>query len=181
MKSPLRDPGGQCWTSTVGSTESVSLRLFRDNDIDGKLLHELTGDDLKDIGVAPFGHRKKLLEAIASLGAAPEAVSTPRASPADAAERRHLTVMFVDLVGSTTLSTQLDPEDMCEVIRAYQNAVAGKITRFEGTLRSSRATACSAYFGWPMAREEDAERAVRADWRSHTRSPGWALPPQRRC
>jgi len=108
--------------------------LFRANDIDGKLLHRLTGDDLKDIGVASLGHRKKLLEAIATLDTAPEVLSPPpvAATPAPGAERRHLTVMFVDLFGSTALSTQLDPEDMREVIRAYQNAVAGEITRFEG-------------------------------------------------
>src|SRR5690349_2457530 len=111
-------------------------QAFLDNDVDQTLLPQLTSDDLKDLGVASLGHRKKLLEAIAGLNGAPPAtaVATPSAKPAAAssAERRHLTVMFIDLVGSTALSAQMDPEDMGEVIRLYQNTVAGEISRYEG-------------------------------------------------
>ena len=79
-----------------------------------------------------------------------------------AAERRQLTVMFVDLVGSTALSPQLDPEEMGEVLRAYQNAVAGEIARFEGHVAKFMGDGVLAYFGWPRAHEDEAERAVRA-------------------
>src|ERR1700736_6221326 len=98
-------------------------RAFRDNDVDGEVLPELTSDDLISIGVTSVGHRRKLLAAIASLGAAPPAatvMAAPRDAPAPAdAERRQLTVMFCDLVGSTELSARLDPEDLREVIAAY--------------------------------------------------------------
>jgi class 3 adenylate cyclase len=150
------------WLRGIGLAQYGEL--FRANDIDGTLLHQLTGDDLKEIGVASLGHRKKLLEAIANLDAASEVLSPPpvAAAPAPEAERRHLTVMFVDLVGSTALSTQLDPEDMREVIRAYQNTVAGEITRFDGHVAKFMGDGVLAYFGWPSAHEDDAERAVRA-------------------
>src|SRR5450631_2071817 len=97
--------------------------MFRANDIDIELLGRLTNDDLKDIGVVSLGHRKKLLEAIAALAAAPEAFSrTPVPAPntQDTAERRQVTVMFSDLVGSTALSARMDPEDLREIISAYQ-------------------------------------------------------------
>jgi class 3 adenylate cyclase/predicted ATPase len=151
----------ESWLRGIGLTQY--RELFRANDIDGKLLHALTGDDLKEIGISSFGHRKKLLDAIAVLNPPPEVVSPPVASaPASGAERRHLTVMFVDLVGSTGLSTKLDPEDMREVILAYQNAVAGEITRFEGHVAKFMGDGVLAYFGWPRAHEDDSERAVRA-------------------
>jgi len=143
-------------------------QAFDNNDVDGEMLRQLTGDDLKDIGVASLGHRRKLLEAIAGLNSAPSSVTVspaPRpASPArqSTAERRQLTVMFIDLVGSTELSAQLDPEDMREVIRLYQNTVAGEITRFEGHVAKFMGDGVLAYFGWPRAHEDEAERAVRA-------------------
>src|SRR5690348_9066991 len=101
---------------------------FRDNDVDGEVLPSLTADDLISIGVTSVGHRRKLLDAIAALGAEVSRATTTAASrdalaPADA-ERRQLTVMFCDLVGSTALSSQLDPEDLREVIAAYHRAVA---------------------------------------------------------
>ena len=150
------------WLRGIGLAQYAEL--FRANDIDGGLLGRLTGDDLKEIGVASLGHRKKLLEAIAALGAVAEAPSpTPvAATPTPAAERRQLTVMFVDLVGSTALSARLDPEEMREVIRAYQNTVAGEITRFEGHIAKFMGDGVLAYFGWPRAHEDEAERAVRA-------------------
>ena len=138
---------------------------FRENEIDAEVLLELTDTDLEKIGV-PLGHRKRLLKAIASLRATETAAKA--ASPAattsltGAAERRQLTVMFSDLVGSTTLSARLDPEDMREVIRAYQDACSGAVARYDGFVAKFMGDGVLAYFGFPRAHEEDAERAVRA-------------------
>lgn len=150
------------WLRGIGLAQYTEL--FRANDIDGELLGRLTNDDLKEIGVASLGHRKHLLEAIAALGAVAEAPSpTPvAATPAPAAERRQLTVMFVDLVGSTALSGRLDPEEMRDVLRAYQNTVAGEISRLEGFTAKLMGDGVLAYFGWPRTHEDEAERAVRA-------------------
>ena len=143
---------------------------FRDNAIDGAVLPRLTPDDLKDIGVTQVGHRRKLLDAIAALGE-PAPAATPSAvdpiSPAVTAapsggERRPLTVMFCDLVGSTALSSRLDPEDLREVIRTYQACVATTIRQFDGFIARYVGDGVLIYFGWPEARETDAERAVRA-------------------
>ena len=143
---------------------------FRENEIAADILPKLTADDLKDIGVNIVGHRRKLLEAIAALAnpalPSPAGRSVPTEVLAKArsaeAERRQLTVMFVDLVGSTALSAALDPEEMGAVIRAYQNAVAGETLRFEGHIAKFMGDGVLAYFGWPQAHEDDAERAVRA-------------------
>src|SRR5580693_7733946 len=139
--------------------------MFRANDIDGEMLGRLTNDDLKDIGVASFGHRKKLLEAIAELaGAVPvspqPALIEPKAQ--DGAERRQVTVMFSDLVGSTALSARMDPEDLREVISAYQKSVAETVQRFGGFVAKYMGDGVLIYFGYPQAHEDDAERAVRA-------------------
>ena len=130
---------------------------------------KLTADDLKDIGVTIVGHRRKLLEVIAALAkpalaqrAEPSAPVSPSVARPSAAERRQLTVMFVDLVGSTALSAALDPEEMGAAIRVYQNAVAGETLRFEGHIAKFMGDGVLAYFGWPQAHEDDAERAVRA-------------------
>ena len=147
------------WLRGMGLAHYVDL--FRANDINGQLLVRLTGDDLKEIGIASLGHRKMLMEAIAALSAEPEAPAPSPLSATRAAERRRLTVMFVDLVGSTALSARLDPEEMREVIQAYQNAVAGEITRFEGNVAKFMGDGVLAYFGWPRAHEDEAERAVR--------------------
>jgi class 3 adenylate cyclase len=135
---------------------------FRDNDIDAEMLPKLTAEDLKDLGVSSVGHRKKLLEALAALSAAPADPSPAVATDVKEAERRQLTVMFVDLVGSTALSQRLDPEDMREVIRKFQNAVAGEITRFEGHIAEFMGDGVLAHFGWPRSHEDEPERAVRA-------------------
>ena len=145
-------------------------KAFRENEIAGEILPKLTADDLKDIGVTIVGHRRKLLEAIAALAkpasaqhAGPSApAEAPRTARAIEAERRQLTVMFVDLVGSTALSAALDPEEMGAVIRIYQNAAAGETRRFEGHIAKFMGDGVLAYFGWPQAHEDDAERAVRA-------------------
>jgi class 3 adenylate cyclase/predicted ATPase len=142
---------------------------FRDNEIDAALLPNLTAEDLKDLGVTLVGHRRRLLDAIAVLNAgqdaappaASKAVAAPPVAPSEA-ERRQLTVMFVDLVGSTALSRELDPEALRDVIRLYQNAVAGEVTRFEGHVAKYMGDGVLAYFGWPKAQEDAAERSVRA-------------------
>jgi class 3 adenylate cyclase len=112
------------WLQSLGLERYVPA--FRDNDIAWDALPRLTAQDLKDLGVVLGGHRRKLLDAIAALGAvAPDAAAVSRDAPAPAdAERRQLTVMFCDLVGSTPLSTRFDPEDLREVIGAYHRAVA---------------------------------------------------------
>jgi class 3 adenylate cyclase len=151
------------WLRRIGLAQYAEM--FRANDIDIELLGRLTNDDLKDIGVASLGHRKKLLEAIVELaGAAPvlpqPALIEPK-SP-DTAERRHVTVLFSDLVGSTALSARMDPEDLREVIAAYQKAVAMAVQRFGGFVAKYMGDGVLVYFGYPQAHEDDAERAVRA-------------------
>ena len=131
-------------------------KAFRENEIAAEILPRLTADDLKDIGVTIVGHRRKLLEAIAALpkpALGQQAVSSAAGAPSlarpSAAERRQLTVMFVDLVGSTALSAALDPEEMGAAIRLYQNAVAGETLRFEGHIAKFMGDGVLAYFGWP--------------------------------
>ena len=147
-------------------------QAFRDNDIGADILPELTAEDLIGLGVTSIGHRRKLLRAIAALrgdGLAPgtaverQPAALLSAEPARAgAERRQLTLVFVDLVGSTALSARLDPEDMSKLLRAYQNAVTGGFARFEGHVAKLMGDGVLAYFGWPRAHEDEAERAVRA-------------------
>jgi len=146
-------------------------QAFRDNDIDADVLPTLTADDLREIGVASLGHRKRLLAACATLAPPSACPQPPAAAPAPTppptptapqAERRQLTVMFVDLVGSTALSARLDPEEMREVLRAYQNTVTGEIARIDGHVAKLMGDGVLAYFGWPRAHEDDADRAVRA-------------------
>ena len=111
---------------------------FRDNEIDGTVLPSLTAEDLKDLGVGIVGHRRKLLDAIAALGAdvsgkppPPDVVPVTDRNAKDAAERRQVTVMFSDLVGSTALAARMDPEDLREIISAYQKCVAETVQRYE--------------------------------------------------
>ena len=145
---------------------------FRENDIDETVLPGLTHETLKDLGVTSVGHRLKLLEAIAALrndksGKAPlvDAVTTsgaPSAYREDRAERRQVTVVFSDLVGSTALSARMDPEDLREVISAYQKCVAETVQRSGGFVAKFMGDGVLVYFGYPQAHEDDAERAVRA-------------------
>src|SRR5262245_20363740 len=143
------------------------FETFVSDDVDLDVLHDLDDSDMARLGL-PLEHRKKLLRAIAGLKAVPaetDKTAPETAQPAafpSVAERRQLTVMFIDLVGSTALSGRLDPEEMGEVIRAYQNAVAGEITRFEGHVAKFMGDGVLAYFGWPKVHEDEAERAVRA-------------------
>jgi class 3 adenylate cyclase/predicted ATPase len=138
---------------------------FRDNEIEWDALPKLTAEDLTDLGVVLGGHRRKLLAAIAALGAATPAVpATPASRDAPAtpdAERRQLTVMFCDLVGSTSLAARLDPEDLREVIAAYHRSVAVIVAQFEGFIAKYMGDGILIYFGYPRAHEDDAERAVR--------------------
>src|SRR6202140_1098108 len=137
---------------------------FRENEIESDVLSELTESDLEKLGL-PLGPRKRILKAIANPGGADKPSGTPglaRPSTEDAAERRQLTVMFCDLAGSTALSARLDPEDMRQVIRAYQDACSGVIARYDGFIAKFMGDGILAYFGFPRAHEDDAERAVRA-------------------
>jgi len=141
--------------------------IFRANDIDGELLGRLTNDDLKDIGVASLGHRKKLLEAIAALAAAPDAAPATRVAAAepktpDGAERRHLAVLFCDLVGSTSISAALDAEDWRDLVGGYLDAASEAVAQMGGHVAKKLGDGLMALFGHPIAQENDAERAVRA-------------------
>ena len=133
---------------------------FRDNDIDGEVLRRLTGEDLRELGVTSIGHRRRLLDAIAALADEPPAALDTQARAG--AERRQLTVMFCDLVGSPELSAHLDPEDLREVIVAYHRTVAEGVAGFNGFVAKYMGDGVLVYFGYPQAHEDDAERAVRA-------------------
>lgn len=136
---------------------------FRENAIDYAVLLNLTVEDLKDLGVSLVGHRRKLLDAIAKLRTAPsDVLSTTDESLSDSAERRQVTVMFSDLVGSTALSARMDPEDLREVISSYQKCVTETVHRFGGFVAKFMGDGVLVYFGYPQAHEDDAERAVRA-------------------
>src|ERR1700741_2387352 len=158
------------WLRSLGLEEYEAA--FRNNKIDERVLPNLTQEDLKEIGVGPVGHRRVLLDAIAALridGSAktPSVDQAPSAArptvfTEDRAERRQVTVMFSDLVGSTALSARMDPEDLREVISAYQNCVAETVQRFGGFVAKYMGDGVLIYFGYPQAHEDDAERAVRA-------------------
>src|SRR5215472_14720672 len=158
--SAAMDVGG--WLRGLGLGQYEAL--FRANEIDADILPELTEIDLEKLGV-PLWHRKRLLRAISGWGAA-ETSAAPAAStgtkPQDAAERRQLTVMFCDLVGSTALSVRFDPEELREELRAYQNAVSRVVARYDGFVAKFMGDGVLVYFGYPRAHEDDAERAVRA-------------------
>jgi class 3 adenylate cyclase/tetratricopeptide (TPR) repeat protein len=132
------------------------------NDVDLEILSELTDADLKELGLS-FGQRRRLMKALRQTPSQ-EKQTDPKSqasSLSNRAERRQLTIMFVDLVDSTAMSTRLDPEEMGEVIRLYQNTVAGEIARFDGHLAKFMGDGILAYFGWPTAHEDEAERAIR--------------------
>jgi class 3 adenylate cyclase len=137
---------------------------FDENAINWDVLSELTTDDLKEIGVAAVGDRRRLLAAISALGegALSAAPAPERSSVPAEAERRQLTVMFCDLVGSTALSVRFDPEELREEIRAYENACSTVVARYDGFVAKYMGDGVLAYFGYPRAHEDDAERAVRA-------------------
>jgi class 3 adenylate cyclase/tRNA A37 threonylcarbamoyladenosine biosynthesis protein TsaE len=156
------------WLEKLGLGQYA--QRFGENDIDLPILSDLTDQDLKELGVSSLGHRRQLLRAIAELdgasrAAAPVPAPPPAAAPraeGGAAERRHVTVMFADLVGSTALSVRMDPEDLREVISSYQKCIAETVRRFDGFVAKYMGDGVLVYFGYPHAHEDDAERAVRA-------------------
>jgi class 3 adenylate cyclase len=150
------------WLEKLGMSEYAER--FAENGIDVSVLRYLTDQDLEKIGVL-LGHRRKMLAAIAELVGAVQAPRRPaltESKPQDTAERRQVTVMFSDLVGSTALSARLDPEDLREVIAAYQKCVAETVQRSGGFVAKYMGDGVLVYFGYPQAHEDDAERAVRA-------------------
>src|SRR5262249_27841753 len=149
------------WLASIGLRGYA--QRFIDNAVEFSVLRDLTEQDLKDLGVL-LGHRRKILRAIAQLDGgtpAPNALASEPMTRADA-ERRHLTVMICDLVGSTALSARLDPEDMNAVIDAYHAACARIMLSYDGFIGDFRGDGILAYFGYPRAHEDDAERTVRA-------------------
>src|SRR5262245_35526081 len=158
------------WLNGLGIGKYVET--FRANDIDIRAARHLTEGDLRELGVS-LGHRKVLLAAIAELGEAAPSLNDASASsqdvtpagstdPDEQAERRILSVLFCDLVGSTGLAQRLDPEDMRKLLRSYQDRVAGAVTRYGGHVAQYLGDGVMAFFGWPTAFEDQAERAVRA-------------------
>ena len=151
------------WLENLGMSEYAER--FAENAIDVAALRHLTDQDLKEVGVL-LGHRRKMLAAIGGLaGAAPAPAgptTTTEPKPQDVAERRQVTVMFCDLVGSTALSARLDPEDLREVVSAYHKCAATIVRRFGGFVSQFLGDGVLVYFGYPQAHEDDAERAVRA-------------------
>src|SRR6516165_6251307 len=153
------------WLKKLGMSEYTER--FAENDIDIAVLPDLTDQHLKDLGVS-LGHRLKMLSAIRDLGSAPVSATAPTTpmgtepTRQESAERRQLTVMFCDLVGSTALSGRLDPEDLREVIGAYHRAIGKIVAGFDGFISRYMGDGVLIYFGYPQAHEDDAERAVRA-------------------
>ena len=150
------------WLGGIGLEQYA--QTFRDNAIDADVLHDLTDEHLRELGL-PLGARLKLLRAVAALGTSEQTPASQEITPPAArtdAERRQVTVMFSDLVGSTALSARMDPEDLREVISAYQKCVAETVRRFGGFVAKYMGDGVLVYFGYPQAHEDDAERAVRA-------------------
>src|SRR5215831_2648395 len=173
------------WLRSLGFERYITA--FRDNEINWAVLPKLTADDLRDIGVTAVGHRRVLLEAIAQLSAtdaSPDPIP-PSAPPGGSplphpplprlvpgiigeakagaeAERRQLTIMFCDLVGSTPLSTRFDPEDLREIVGDYHRCITDTVGRFGGFVAKYMGDGVLVYFGYPQAHEDDAERAARA-------------------
>ena len=154
----------EAWLNCLGMARYA--HEFRENDINAVALAELTDSDLRELGVSSLGHRRVLLKAIRELAIAKPAIRAPEQPVADTfaggSERRRLTVVFCDLVGSTAIATQVDPEEMGATLRGWQDAVSGAVARFGGYVAKFMGDGMLAYFGWPRAHEDDAERAVHA-------------------
>jgi class 3 adenylate cyclase len=154
------------WLNELGLAQYVDA--FEANDIDIDLLTKVDDQTLKDMGISSAGHRLRIRDAISKLSAGNSLAARERGSGATgeptrtSAERRQVTVMFSDLVGSTALSARMDPEDLHEVISAYQKCVAETVQRFGGFVAKYMGDGVLVYFGYPQAHEDDAERAVRA-------------------
>jgi class 3 adenylate cyclase len=150
----------RAWLGSLGLDQYETV--FREHRIEADVLPELTDQHLRDMGV-PLGHRLRMLRAVRQLTGDVSAAAQPaRPAPQDGAERRHMTVMFCDLVGLASLTAQRDPEDMADLIRAFQGAVAAAVARFDGHVARWVGDGATIYFGYPRAHEDDAERATRA-------------------
>src|SRR5690348_8956632 len=159
------------WLKSLGLEQYEAA--FRENDVDAEVLPTLTGDDLKELGIVSIGHRRRILSAVAKLQndsvssqAAEPLGDHPASTPAEGVvssggERRQLTVMFCDLVGSTALSEKLDPEELRDLLHAYRTLCGDVIARYDGFVARYVGDGILTYFGWPAAHEDDAERAVR--------------------
>jgi class 3 adenylate cyclase/predicted ATPase len=155
------------WLESLGLGQYANA--FEENAIEPDLLGDLSDDDLRTLGVEALGHRKRILKALTEPGVAgstsapvPRAVTAENPAPAREAERRQLTVMFCDLVGSTELSQRLDPEELRDVMGAFQDRCAGAIARFGGFIARYMGDGLLVYFGFPQTHEDEPERAVRA-------------------
>jgi class 3 adenylate cyclase len=159
------------WLRSLGLEKYEAA--FRDNEVDDSVLPNLTAEDLKELGVTALGHRRKLLDAIAALrtdegaktkASAQESAGRPPSAPTIEAnaERRQLTVAFIDLVGSTALGGELDPEDLIRLLGQYREACVAAIDRFEGHVAQYLGDGILVYFGFPQAQEDAADRAVQA-------------------
>jgi class 3 adenylate cyclase len=161
-KPTHQKPGGRMdvlgWLRKLGLEQYEAV--FRDNDIDTSVLSSLTNEDLKDIGVASVGHRRRLLDAFAILRD-----GEPRAV-APGGERRQLTLMFCDLVGSTALASRFDPEDLSEIIRTYHRTVTDAIGRFDGYVAKFMGDGVLTYFGYPQAHGTMRSGRCARGWRS---------------
>ena len=151
------------WLEKLGMSEYA--QRFAENEIDVSVLRHLTDQDLKEIGVVARASAKDAARRLPSLPVPSKhrrSLRSTEPKPQDTAERRQVTVMFSDLVGSTALSARMDPEDLREVISAYQKCVAETVQRFGGFVAKYMGDGVLVYFGYPQAHEDDAERAVRA-------------------
>jgi len=169
------------WLRSLGLGQYEAA--FRENAIDSKVLPKLTAEDLKDLGVVIVGHRRMMLSAIEALSAAPDAPPSatkpaPAAPPPAAraeAERRPITVMFCDLVGSTSLVSKLDAEDWRDLVNAYLDEASAAVTGLGGHVLKRLGDGLMALFGYPQAQENDAERAARAALARFSTCPPSAL------
>ena len=159
------------WLRSLGLGQYEAA--FRDNEVDDSVLPNLTAEDLKELGVTALGHRRKLLDAIAALrtgesGKTKATSQDPAGQPASAQtveatdERRQLTVAFIDLVGSTVLGGELDPEDLIRLLSHYRETCVAAIGKFEGHVAQYLGDGILVYFGFPHAQEDAADRALRA-------------------
>ncbi len=149
------------WLEELGLLQYADV--FERNRISLEIARDLTDADLRELGVEALGHRKLLLKAVAGLEAAASMVPAQSAlAPSQEIERRQLTVLFCDLVGSTALSARLDPEELRKLMAAYRLACEPIIQRYGGNVAQYLGDGLMAYFGWPIAHEDAAQRAVRA-------------------
>src|SRR5271156_6171670 len=152
-------PGIKEWLNSHGLSEYADR--FTKNRIDLSILPDLTDEDLRELGIL-LGDRRRILRLIAEIGPKPQVPAMPWSRQLEGAERRQVTVMFADLVGSTALSTGMDPEDLRDVFAAYSRCAEETVNRFGGNVAQYMGDGIVVYFGYPHAHEDDAEQAVRA-------------------